>query len=361
MDETKFNKMLYAIAVGLYEKEHCNAKYAYSNHLMYGLNMLSALAVQNHQLQVLTELHESAFLEKYATKPVKEWFHGWDEAFVEAISRFSLFQTDALITLDDGQSFHITEECSDLCKDTEDDMFKALEQRMVYEKMKELSEADYTAVRKFIVEHAVCTMQDLRKFKMSHSAQEISEIIAMSYEDIPEGSYQCKVCGWTMQFHGNQAKCCNRSCTLHHPTPEQLDLLDASGKQRLKHGIMRYMCLPGKLELEIQHKAEECGCQTRLWPEKDRYDIQIMLSDGNVWVVDAKMYRNPHLLASAIKNDGVFETVPADKRFYVVSTQAMQEFPDYCDICNDVLKRKSVTCITECELYQMLRKVKGNA
>ena len=149
MDETKFNKMLYAIAVGLYEKEHCDG-YVYSNHLMYGLNMLSALAVQNYQLQMLAELHESAFLEKYATRPVKEWFLGWNEAFFEKISCFPLFQTDALITLDDGYSFHITEECSDLYKDAEDDLFKALEQKIVYHKMKELSEADYTAVRQFI-------------------------------------------------------------------------------------------------------------------------------------------------------------------------------------------------------------------
>ncbi|MCM1219118.1 MAG: hypothetical protein NC548_31945 [Lachnospiraceae bacterium] len=361
MEETKFNKMLYAIAVGLYEKEHCDEKYAYSNHLMYGLNMLSALAVQNHQLKMLMELHESAFLEKYATKPVKKWFYGWDELFVETISEFSLFQTNALITLDDRHSFHITEECSDLCKDTEDDMFKALEQRMVYEKMKELSESDYTAVRKFIVEHPVCTKQDFRTFKITHSVQEILEIIAMSYEDIPEGSYQCRACGWTMQFHGNQAVCCNRSCTLHHPTPEQLNLLDVSEMQRLKHGIMRYMCLPGKLELEIQHKAEECGYQTKLWPEKDQYDIQIILHDGNKWAVDAKMYRNPYLLASAIKNDGAFETVSADKRFYVVPSEALKEYSDYCDICNASLKGKFVTCITERELYQMLRKVKSNA
>lgn len=360
MDETKFNKMLYAIAVGLYEKEYSDGKYAYSNHLMYGLNVLSALAVRNAQLQVLAELHESAFLEKYATRPVKEWFHEWDEAFIETISCFPLFQTDALITLDGGHSFHITEECSDLCKGTEYDMFKALDQRMVYEKMKELSEADYTAVRKFIAEHAVCTMQDLRKFKMSHSAQEIAEIFAMSYEDIPEGSYKCRECGWTMQFYGNQAKCCDRSCTMHYPAPDQLVLIDKYGKKRLKHGIMRYICLPGKLELEIDQKAGEYGLHTRLWPEKDRYDIRIELPDGIIWAIDAKMYRNPYMLAGALKDDGAFETVPADKRFYVVPAKAKQEFPDYCDICNDALKNKPMECITDRELYYMLSKVKVN-
>lgn len=360
MDETKFNKMLYAIAVGLYEKEHGEEKYVYSNYLMYGLNMLSALAVQNNQLKMLAELHESAFLEKYATKPVNEWFNGWDETFIKSISKFSLFQTNALIALDNGYSFHITEECSDLYNDTEDDMFKALEQRMVYEKIKELSEEDYIAVRKFITEHAVCTMQDLRKFKMFHSAQEISEIIEMAYEDIPKGSYRCKACGWTMRFHGNKAICCHRSCTLHYPTSEQLESLDTYGQKRLKHGIMLYICRPGKLELKIQHKAEEYKCQTRLWPEKDRYDIQIILPNGKVWAVDAKMYRNPHLLKNNIKNDGAFETVSADKRFYVVPTEALQEYPDYCDICNEVLKGKPVICITECELYKMLRKVKDD-
>ncbi len=357
MDETKFNKMLYAIAVGLYEKERCD-KYVYSNHLMYGLNMLSALAVQNHQLQMLAELHESAFLEKYATRPVKEWFLGWDEVFFEKVSCFPLFQTDALITLDDGYSFHITEECSDLYKDAEDDLFKALEQRIVYHKMKELSEADYTAVRRFIIEHPVCTDKELRKFKRIHPTKEIQDVIDMAYEAIPQESYLCPQCGWTMRFHGNQAKCCNFSCTAKHPVPEQLTLLDTFENKRLKHGVMRYICLPGKLELEIKQKAEKYGCKTILWPEKDRYDIQIMLPDGSIWAVDAKMYRNPYALANAIKADEAFETVAANKRFYVVPTK--REFPDYCDICNDVLKDKLVQCITDHELYQMLRKVKVN-
>lgn len=360
MDETKFNRMIYAIAVGLYEKEQSTEKYPYSNHLMYGLNILAAFAARYHQFKMLADLHEAAFLEKYANRPIMEWFNGWDNSFLKTLGGFPLFQTGALISLDESRSFHVTEECYDLLGDTENDLFNALEQSMVYQKMKELSEEDYIAVRRSIIENPICTLNDLQRFKMKHSSQEISKIIEMSYEDIPIGSYQCKECGWTMQFHGDQPICCNRSCTVHHPTPEQLISLDKSGKLRLKHGVMRYICLPGKLELVIQERAEKYGCKTRLWPDKDRYDIQIILPNGSTWAVDAKMYRNPYTLASAIKDDGAFETVSADQKFYVVPAKVSQDSPAYCDICNDALKGKTASCITDKELYRMLREVKKN-
>lgn len=64
---------------------------------------------------------------------------------------------------------------------------------------------------------------------------------------------------------------------------------------------MRYMCLPGQLELKIQKIAEKCGCGAELWPDRDKYDVKITLPDGQVWAIDAKTHRNPYMLKRALK------------------------------------------------------------
>lgn len=360
MNESAFNRMLYAIAVGLYEKEQSTQQYPYSNKLIYGLNLLSALALKNEQMQMLGQLHEAAFLEKYACRPVAAWFADWNKELVKDIDHFSLFRTGPLISIETGHRFRITDECADLCGNTENDLFKALEQNAVYQKMMELSAAEYTVVRKFIVMHPICTEAEIRKFKLTHSAEGVSEILMMAYEPIPENCYQCPECGWTMRFHGYQACCCNQNCSIHHPKPEQLALLDTHGYYRLKHGVMRYMCIPGKLELEIQKKAEQFGFRTSLWPEYDRYDIRIELTDGSIWAVDAKTHRNPYMLARDIRTDGRFGTVTAARKVYVVPESVKQSYPDYCDICNAALIGCDAECMTDKELYRELRKEKQN-
>lgn len=359
MNELQFDRMLYAIAVGLYEKEQSTEKYPYSNHLHYGLNMLAAMAVQHEQTEMLQTLHETAFLTQYAVRPVKEWFAGWGDEVLHRLSAFALFETGALIEMED-RSFTITEECADLCGNAESDLMNALVQNHVYRMMRGLTPEQYTAVRKFIVEHPVSTEREIRRFKMEQKIPEIRDILVAAYETIPEESYRCPECGWTMQFHGKQALCCNQSCTAHHPDRSQMELLDTTGLYRLTHGVMRYMCLPGKLELAIQVKAEQYGCKTELWPELDAYDIRITLPGGRVWAVDAKTHRNPYTLADSIRNDSAFALAPAEKRLYVIPAERLSVYGDYCQICQDALQGKDVTCITDRALYGMLRKECSN-
>ena len=120
------------------------------------------------------------------------------------------------------------------------------------------------------------------------------------------------------------------------------------------------MCLPGKLELEIQAEAERYGNKTELWPEKDRYDIKIVFGDDEVWAVDAKTHRNPYTLAASIRHDNKFFSADADKRFYVVPKKHLETHADYCDICNAVLEGKNTKLITDTELYRMIRRKAKN-
>lgn len=360
MEELGFDRMLYSIAVGLYEKEQCTDKYPYSSYLSYGINMFAALALKNGQKDVLSGLHEAAFITDYAAKPVKEWFAGWKKEFTEKISKYQLFQTGALVILGENQTFYITDECADLNDNTENDMFNALTQKHIYQMMKMLDPDQYTSVRKFIVEHPICSEKEIRKYKMKCGNPDIWNIIKEAYEDIPSDSYRCPKCGWTMRLYGVQTYCCNRSCTEEHPDIEHLEKLDVTDNMPLKHGVMRYMCLPGKLELDIKARAEKYGCKTALWPERDRYDIKIIFKNEEIWAVDAKTHLNPYALAESVRSDRAFASVPAAKRFFVIPEKRKQERKDYCDICNAVLPTETVRCITDRELFRMIKKEAEN-
>lgn len=76
LNELDFDLMVRLIACGLYEKRQCNDKYSYSSKLFAGINRLAALAAVNEQYDMLSDLHECAFIENYAVKPVKTWFEG---------------------------------------------------------------------------------------------------------------------------------------------------------------------------------------------------------------------------------------------------------------------------------------------
>ena len=65
MEELEFNRMIYAIVSGLYEKEQNNDKYPYSEHLLYGMNLFSALAFQQKQFDLLEKLNETSFITLY--------------------------------------------------------------------------------------------------------------------------------------------------------------------------------------------------------------------------------------------------------------------------------------------------------
>ena len=79
----------------------------------------------------------------------------------EQIKKFPLSKTGALVTLEKGLKYSLTDECLDLYDSTESDMFKALEEKQIYRMMRELSQEEYTAIRTFIVEHPICSQKEI--------------------------------------------------------------------------------------------------------------------------------------------------------------------------------------------------------
>ena len=143
--------------------------------------------------------------------------------------------------------------------------------------------------------------------------------------------------------------CHSSHCTDIIPDLTDDMKLDASGGglYRLKKGIMRYFAAPGKLELDIVAFCQKKNIHWVLWPQLDRYDVEIQFSDGEVWEIDAKAYRNPITLKTKIQNDNGFPTGDYARGYYVIPNEYTANQKNYTTIINHVLKdQKNVMCVT---------------
>ena len=99
--------------------------------------------------------------------------------------------------------------------------------------------------------------------------------------------------------------------------------------------------------MEIVAFCKKNGIEYMLWPQMDRYDIEIKFSNGDVWEIDAKAVRNPKMLAVKIEKDGGFPIGDYEKGFFVIPTDYTKGKRNYTSIVNEVLKaQKNVKCIT---------------
>lgn len=360
MNTEVFAKMVVLIAAGLYEKEKFKmpSHYPYSNKLMHGINIFAAQALRYSQNpdMVLNGMHEAAFIETYAIKPISEWFEGWNDDYVSNVQENALWNTEALITCYGTGKYRVTDDCIDLINSQDDDLLNGMEQKEIYKAMMQLSPKDYVRFRKFLITHQVCSEQGLRRMRIEYSDNtDAMFILNTAYEKVPANCYRCPSCGWTLLFDGMQAYCCNASCTSIKLKPEELESITEFDNYRLKHGVMRYIALPGQLELQIQEFADKQGLQTELWPNKDQFDIGIIFHDGRYWAIDAKTHRSPYRLKDEISTDSIFSQIKADKKFYVIPDELQREHPDYCLICNSQLER--VHSVAHCLTYRELKLV----
>lgn len=357
-----FAKMVVLIAVGLYEKEKTktNGHYPYSNKLIHGINIFAAQALLYSESPdiILNNMHEAAFIEMYATKPVSEWFAGWNDVFVSCAKENSLWNTEALTMCYGQGKYRVTDDCVDLINAQDNDLLNGMEQKEIYKAMMQLSQKDYVYFRKYMITHPICSEQELRRMRIQYADNsDALFILNVAYEQVPADCYRCPVCGWTLIFEGMQAYCCNTSCSSQKLRPEDLEIISEFDNYRLRHGAMRYIALPGQLELQIQKYADKQGLQTELWPNKDQFDIGITFCDGTYWAIDAKTYSSPYRLKEDISKDTIFNRIKADKIFYVIPDELQHDHPDYCLICNNHLERihSNACCLTYRELKTLMK------
>ena len=79
----------------------------------------------------------------------------------------------------------------------------------------------------------------------------------------------------------------------------------------------------------------------------DKFDVEIRFSDGEVWEIDAKAYRNPITLRTKIQNDNGFPVGDYTRGYFVVPSEYTLGRRNYTAVVNKALKQQTnVKCIT---------------
>lgn len=363
----KFEKMFAYVAFGLKEKlrRPNPEEYTYGLLLRQGINMFSSLAVEFSGLQgnalksYLGSLNETEMICKIFTRSVNEWFVGWNDSVLQDIGTYYFGNIGPLIYLNEKEKrYDLTDECLDYLDATENDL-TAIDEHLVYDLMKQLSQDNYVYVRKFIIEHPLLSEIERKKLLINFNNEpNVVELVEHAYEKTPEETYLCHNCGWTMTFKGLQPNCCHKDCIETPAVKDRFKKVKAEYSYRLKKGVMRYICYPGKAELEIENICKKLNVKCELWSELDRYDIKIIFANGTCWGIDAKTYSNPFFLSKAIDKDICFQTANIDKGFYVIPDKIVKRTAGYLKICDKSLthnKDKEFKCIALSVLKKLIQ------
>lgn len=368
-DLTRLKTAMQLITVGLCEKDRKKIKgeYFYSKRLIHGINIFQYLNYKYNQGNFdFSQLHEQRFITDYAMKPVREWFDGWKNTENLKLEGQEFYYMEELVGDIGSCMFYVNDCCEDYVQYyVEKDIIAGIEQRAVYDCLKLLEQDDYVYLRKYFIQHPIAGQGDLRRLKLRYSQNEMAlQAIENTYEEIREDCYVCPKCGWTLKKEKSKMICQSRYCTESKPSQEELNLAKIErndGKFRLKRGVMMYICTPGKLELEILKGCEKYKIKSSLWPELDKYDIEIVFDNGEIWAVDAKQVRNPYFLRSNIRNAGGFPEGNYQKALYVIPDEFKNEQTDYIKIIEAELEKigkNNIYCVTLGELKEEL-KLKG--
>lgn len=369
-DLTRLKTAMELITVGLCEKDRkkIRGEYFYSKRLIHGINIFQYLNYKYNQENFdFNQLHEQKFITDYAMKPVRDWFEGWKNTENLKLEEQEFYYMEELVGDISSCMFYVNDCCEDYVQYyVEKDIIAGIEQRAVYDCLKLLEQDDYVYLRKYFIQHPIAEQGDLRRLKLRYSQNEMAlQAIENAYEEIREDCYVCPKCGWTLKKEKSKMICQSRYCTESKPSQEELNLAKIErndGKFRLKRGVMMYICTPGKLELEILKGCEKYKIKSSLWPELDKYDIEIVFDNGEIWAVDAKQVRNPYFLRSNIRNEGGFPEGNYQKALYVIPDEFKNEQTDYIKIIEAELKKigkNNIYCVTLGELKETL-KLKGN-
>lgn len=356
MDVAFMRKAFALIAKGLVEKEQLLQKeptrYPYSKTLHHGINMFLVASQWAGCRDVAQYADEATFLSCFITRPIFEWFNEWNPEIIDELKlqEESFYTYGAFAYQRAGNVYTPSSDCYEFLETQDGDILDGTDERILYEKMTVLDQETYCRVRRYIIENPIITIEDRRIMSLELADNPAArDAFQFAYEEITEDCYRCPRCGWTMVSGKYGYSCHSTHCTDIHPELTDEMRLDASSGDlyRLKKGIMRYFSAPGKLELEIAAFCEKKKLRWALWPQMDRYDVEIQFSDGEVWEIDAKAYRNPIALRTKIQNDNGFPKGEYARGYFVIPGEYTVNQRNYTAIINRVLEnQKNIKCVT---------------
>lgn len=314
------------------------------NYLLAGMNKFMAVAVFVAGRIELADLNETTFIEDYVTQPVAKWFDDWDltgvlgflpeELYYELDSIAEVEGGHLRLTSDGWECLHYTDDAQPSTQSRLRNLREILIYKNFREKLDTSAHADeaYKYIRRFVCEHLTASRRDFLKARAY-----LTSIDDGVDDDFVDSFYDLL-------------------CYMYDR---------GEGGYRLKETIEKYWYEPGRLEMAIASLCDELGLTYELWPLLDRYDVRITMPDGAVWQIDAKDYKKPQHLITAILTDEDFPCgVPGadyERAYYVVPDIA--NVAAYTFFVNGELARRGE--MLECIAYrrfksELLRRIGGD-
>lgn len=347
-------------------------KYIKNDYLMHALNRFSAFALKYSMLddegRIIAPNDETDAIENWFSLDVGEWLENWHGDLEKALNVYS--ELEALINYSAGIFIPTTacEEYTAECIRYNQES----EQLRLFKRIYGLSQEGYVYCREFFIKHKVVTTIDLLGFRekllgMGIEYILIDQIIEAAYEAIPDDCmHQCK-CGWTVSKNKYEVyRCIHERCRMETNDFKDITLLkEKIMMKRLRRGVMRYLALPGELEMKIKRYCDKKqGVVVELWPEKDTYDIKVSLPNGNNYIIDAKDYSSPFALGEHLLKDNklIKQQKESNKVFIVVPDSVEDVKKDFTQVVNKIITEKYDVskCITFKQLTSLIDKELAN-
>lgn len=215
------------------------------------------------------------------------------------------------------------------------------------------SQADgvYTAVREFIVRRPVVRLKELESLLEDVPSAIANRVRMGFYEplaarlDSSDGVALCARCGNLARTHAGGAGwlCGTSACVQQGSTTPRFE--DAANGEhfRLNRGLRQYWLEPGIDEVLLYDAFKAHGLQPRLYPHRDRVDIDLGPDSGVG--IDLKAYASPELLGRRLrKRPGGL--VHYAHRWLVVPDWLASGTPGYMERLRGALAPSSIQAIT---------------
>lgn len=228
----------------------------------------------------------------------------------------------------------------------------------------------YVAVRRYLIEHPVVSLEELLRESFEPALGAFGGELLEMYELVPMAAIEdsqvllCGHCGWTLVRRDGRLQCGDDRCrvltanftrnTHIRPfTPE-------AHLHRVRRAIRRYVVAAGVYELAAVNNLRATGLAVELWPYYDRYDLRIAFPSGEIWAVDIKDWRFPHLLARQLRPLANESSYAWDQAFYAIPDDRVKDNPNYLTFLRNAATLQDFEILTISELVSAAREKRLN-
>lgn len=314
-------------------------------------SMVSAIAhvAEPETVLDLSRAGVSDFVRGWLTRPVREWVSPSGGPLPKRAR--CLVGSPALdlgplvsVTSHDGCVCALTDDCFEALDSLEGHSLGDAYEGAVYRCLRSLAaapgcEGGYARWREWLIRTRYLDAYEYQRLAVEHG-RPVADLLQAALEPIPPGRryYVCPRCGWTMSWSGDNPSCISPACRRYvreHPATPPVPLPEGRYRYRLRADVVRYISLPGRLELRLRDEALSAGrVSVEMWPPgrepyeqvdyPDRCDLAVTFADQARWDVDAKDYANAAYLVGSLRCDREFDADRCpdgrapERAFYVV-------------------------------------------